>query len=338
MRVALQALTFLAGVALLAYAASVAFGPENQKHLVKLKDAPPSSIALLLLLSLISLALNGLVFWLTLRPVRSTHAPDILATNALAAFLAYAPFKLGLLLRVGIHTRRDRVPLPMVGAWFASVAVTILSTLGALTAVSLLHRRLDALWVGMALGALVAVWAVIVWGSKLMAGETGLKRLAGLLGGLSPKLGALVLSERFRQLHSATSMLASPGHVGLSMGLRVVDIALQAARVPIAAGVLGLSLPYTDAFLIACTSFLVGILSPTGPLGSREVTVILVCKKLGIPDAESFAIVALLVSSAEAAAYGLGAVASILWLGPTRLFTPRAGAEAGRVPLAASQP
>lgn len=323
-KLALQLLTFLLGVALLAYAGSIAFSKDNQVHLAKLQDAPLSSLAALVGLSLASLLINGLVFWITIRPVQSVRGPGVVATNALAAFLAYAPFKLGLLLRIAIHTRRDRVPLARVGAWFASVAITILATLGTLASVCIIHRTLDVTWVALAIGALLLVGTTIVLCSRFFAGERGLDRFGSLLRPISARMAtALLGSDRFRQLHSATAMLASPTHVALSMGLRVLDIALQAARVPIAAGILGLSLPYTDAFLIACSSFLIGIVSPTGPVGSREVTVIKVCELLAIPEAQSFAIVALVVSAAEAAAYAVGAIVALICLGPTRLFTPR---------------
>lgn len=320
---AFRVISFILAFALLAYAASIAFSDDNKENLAKLKNASPLSIAALLGLSLISLTINGLIFNITIRPVQRLSIPGNLATNALAAFLAYIPLKLSIFLRLGIHTRRDQVPLARVGGWFASVAFLLLATLGTLTGVCLIHRTIDATWFALAAGSLVVVAATIILIARAFAGERGLARLQSLVPGSAASFPArMVRSERFRQLHSALDMLASPRHVALHMLLRLTDIAVQAARVPIAAAIIGLSLPYGDAFLIAITSFIVGILSPTGPAGARDVTVIRVCELLHIPEANAFAVVTLVVTSAEVVAYAIGALAGLLFLGPSRLFIP----------------
>jgi len=315
--------SFVLAFALLAYAASIAFSDDNKENLAKLKNASPMSIAALLGLSLVSLAINGLIFNITIRPVQRLSVPGNLSTNALAAFLAYIPLKLSIFLRIGIHTRRDQVPLPRVGGWFAAVALLLLATLGSLTGVCLIRRTIDATWFVLAIGALVIVAAAIILIARAFSGDRGLTRLQMLVPGSANSLPSRVLrSERFRQLHSALDMLASPRHVALHMLLRIADIAIQAARVPIAAAIIDRSLPYGDSFLIATTSFIVGILSPTGPAGARDVTVIRVCDLLHIPDANAFAVVTLVVTSAEVVAYAIGALAGLLYLGPSRLFMP----------------
>ncbi len=315
--------SFVLAFALLAYAASIAFSDDNKENLAKLKNASPASVAALLGLSFVSLAINGLIFNITIRPVQRLSVPGNLATNALAAFLAYIPLKLSIFLRIGIHTRRDQVPLPRVGGWFAAVALLLLATLGTLTGVCLFHRTVDAVWFALAAGSLAVVASTIILLARTFAGERGLARLRSFVPGSDMSLPARVLrSERFRQLHSALDMLASPRHVALHMALRLADIAVQAARVPIAAAIIGLSLPYGDAFLIATTAFIVGILSPTGPAGARDVTVIRVCELLHIPEANAFAVVTLVVTSAEVVAYAIGALAGLLYLGPSRLFIP----------------
>ncbi len=66
----LQLAAFLAGLALLAWCITLAFRPENRESVKKLLDADPGVVAGLFAVSLASIALNGTVFWLTIRPVR----------------------------------------------------------------------------------------------------------------------------------------------------------------------------------------------------------------------------------------------------------------------------
>lgn len=328
-KVALRVFSFVLAFGLLAYAASIAFSADNKEHLAKLKNASVTSVGALLGLSLLSLTINGIIFNLTIRPVQRLSIASNLATNALAAFLAYIPLKLSILLRIGIHTRRDQVPLARVGGWFAAVALLLLSTIGAMSAVCFYHRTIDAMWFALIAGALATVATTIILLARTFAGERGLLRLQSLVPGSSTSLPKRMLrSERFRQLHSALDMLASPRHVVPHMLLRVADIAVQAARVPIAASIIGLSLPYGDAFLIATTAFIVGIISPSGPVGAREATVINACTMLQIPEAKAFAVVTLVVTSAEVVAYATGALAGLLYLGPSRLFVPPRNAKA----------
>jgi len=318
-----RVLSFVLAFALLAYAASIAFNDDNKENLAKLKNASPTTIGALLGLSLLSLTINGIIFNITIRPVQRLSIPGNLATNALAAFLAYIPLKLSVFLRIGIHTRRDQVPLARVGGWFAAVALLLLSTIGAMSAVCFYHRTIDAMWFALIAGALAIVATTIILLARTFAGERGLHRLQSLVPDSPSSLPKRLLrSERFRQLHSALDMLASPRHVVPHMLLRVADIAVQAARVPIAASIIDLSLPYGDAFLIATTSFIVGIISPSGPVGAREATVINACTLLQIPEAKAFAVVTLVVTSAEVVAYAIGAIAGLLYLGPSRLFVP----------------
>src|SRR5690606_21428503 len=111
---------FLVGLALLGWCVSIALSPENREQLDRLADAGWRPIALLVVLSGLSLALNGAIFWLVLLPARRLRAADVIATNALATFLAYLPFKISLIVRALIHQRRDRVPLVLLGAWMSA--------------------------------------------------------------------------------------------------------------------------------------------------------------------------------------------------------------------------
>lgn len=311
-------IAFAAGLGLLAWCVSIAFGPENREEIAKLKSASIAQIAGLLGLSLASLFINGVIFQATLRPVRTLGIGDVASTNAIAAFLGYLPAKIGLVIRIGIHSRRDRVPLLMIGAWFAAVAVVMLLTIACLVAASLIARRIDAVWWSVLAGCSILGGGVLVGGSRFFAGERGLERIRTLIG-FGP-LRKILASRAFANVHAATAMLADAKVVALTMGLRIVDIALQAARVPLAAAILGHTLPYAQAFMIASTSFIIGIISPGGPVGAREAGVTKLCELLDIPNAKAFALVALLVSATEAVAYLIGALAGAAWLGPRSLL------------------
>lgn len=319
-----QAAGFIIGIALLVYCAKLAFGGSNQDELAKLKGASPASIALLLALSLASTALNGLIFQQTLRPARRLSVLDLVAVNAVSSFLAYLPMKMSLLFRLGVHTRRDGVPILTIGAWFVAVAVVLVATVGVITAVALLRRDIDPAWIACVAVGLVGAAATVVALSRVFAGDAGLARLRALAAKLHLKpLDRLLTSDRFTHVHAGTDMLANPGAVASTMTLRVLDMLAQASRFPVAASIVGRDVSFRDAFLFAATGFLISILWPTGPTGAREYGIIQVCRRLNIPNPDAFAVVALLVAATEAIAYLLGAIAGVLWLGPTRLFKPR---------------
>lgn len=323
-QIAVQLGGFVVALALLAFVVHRAFGGENRAQLDKLRDAPWTHVALLILLSLITLAVNGLIFQVTLRPVRRLPALDVLSVNALSAFLGYLPLKLGLLFRVAVHSRRDRLPLLTIGAWFAAVAGIMLGVVAVLLGASLAAKEMNARWFAIALPGLALGGLLVIAMSRLFAGDVGRDRLTAFADRLRlPLLPKLLRSEHYRQLHAATDILANPRAVYASIGLRVADFALQAARVPIAAALLDQHLPYTQAFMVAATSFIVGIVWPSGPVGSREASVVAVCALLGLPNRDAFAAATLLLTATEAVAYAIGALAGLIWLRPTRLFTPK---------------
>ncbi|HRQ74272.1 MAG TPA: hypothetical protein PLU35_14715, partial [Phycisphaerales bacterium] len=134
LRLAVQGLGFVAGLVLLGWCVRAALSPENREQLSKLGDAPAWAVAALLGLSVASVALNGLAFWCALLPARRLHASDVIATNALATFLNYLPFKLSAISRVVIHNRRDRVPLLTIGGWFGAVLGVMVVSLAPLVA------------------------------------------------------------------------------------------------------------------------------------------------------------------------------------------------------------
>lgn len=315
---------FAAGIALLAWCVSLALSPDNRAQLDRLREATPGQIAALLALSLASLFLNGIIMHLTIAPVRALRRWDVCAINGLAAFLGYLPLKLGFFLRVAIHIRRDRIPLLMVGAWFAAVAIPLLGTAGCLALATLLTREIDARWYAVAATSLVLGSLTVVALARLLGGDRGRKRLRTIATRLRlHMIDRFLASESYARLNSATFMLASPRVVFVSVALRVVDFVLQAVRFVIAAKIIGTVMPMSHAFVVASSAFVIGIISPGGPVGAREAGVIGVLKLLGVENPQSLVLVPLLVTATEAVAYMIGAAIGIAWLGPRRLFTPR---------------
>jgi hypothetical protein len=167
LRVGVQVVGFMAGLGSLAWCVSLALRPENQKQFKSLVHAPPQLLIGMLGLSLATVVLNGLLFWIAIRPIRPLRVTDVLATNGICMFLAYLPLKAGAIVRVLIHNRRDKVPLLLIGSWFGAMAVTMVVGFAPLILATIWHGQVDARWIG-----------------EVAAMEGGGRALAGGLGGV----------------------------------------------------------------------------------------------------------------------------------------------------------
>jgi len=322
-RFAVQIVGFAAGIALLAWCVMLALSPQNREQLERLRDATSGQILALLALSLASLTLNGLIMHLTFTPIRRLKVADVCAVNGIAAFLGYLPLKLGFFLRCAIHIRRDRIPLLMVGAWFAAVAVPLLGVAGCLALATVLVREINASWYAIAASGLLAGSLSLIGLARLLGGDAGRARLRRIASSLRIHfIDRFLAGEAYAKLNTATVMLASPRIVFLSVALRVLDFVLQSFRFVIAAQIIGVAMSMSHAFVVASSAFVIGIISPGGPVGAREAGVLGVLKLLGVENPQSLVLVPLLVTATEAVAYMIGAAMGILWLGPRRLFTP----------------
>jgi hypothetical protein len=328
LKIAIQVLVCLAGVALLGWAITLALSPANREKLSALRDAPPLHIAALLGLSLLTQTINGLIFWVSLLPVRRLRLPDCLATNALCTGLAYMPFKLGALLRVAIHNRRDGVPLLTIGAWFAGIAIVLLLTFAPPVAASLVLKRIDATWVLATLAGEALLAVALIALARAFRGDAGITRLESLCKALHLHIAGRILRSRlWENLHTGFDMLADSRAVGASVALRLADIAAQGARFALAASILNITLPLHAAIVIALAYFAITIVSPF-IVGLREAGVMKLAA-LMLPVAftgqgEAFAPVPLFVTATEALVYLATAAAALAWLGPHRLLSLRA--------------
>lgn len=333
----MQLVGFVAGLAMLGWCVSVAFKPENREQLERLREASPAQLLGLLGLSILTLIINGLIFWVTLLPARRLRAADLIATNSLSTFLGYLPFKLGLVVRVAIHNRRDKVPLLTVGAWFAAVAVTLFAALIPPALAGLWRKKLDVPWAVVAIVGLLAAYAAVVLGSRLFAGERGLGRIHALFGRV-PVASRLIRTNAFTQLHGGFDMLANPGCTGAAMGLRLLDLVVLSSRFALASRVIGSPISWEQSFLVASTFFFIGLLSPFGVLGTREAgTTGIVALVLpgGEEAGRAFAVAALLVSATEAIAYLAAAGIGLAWLRPDRML--RASRSQSPEPVTSAQ-
>lgn len=328
----LQAVGFMVGVGLLIWVIAVAFSAENRAQLAKLSDASAGQVLGLLALSSGTILINGLIFWVILLPERRLRVADVSATNALAMLLSYLPFKMGMISRIVVHTRRDRVPVMVVSAWLIAFAVLLFATLSPILGVSLWRRVVDVWWLLESIGALVLAVGGIAVASWWFAGPPGLERVRKMLDPIAFEPGRRALrSERFEQLHAGFTMLSHPWSVVGATGLRLVDVSVLAARFLVAAAVLGVAMPWQDAVLLGVTFYLVGALSPFGEMGTREAATIGLASAVGIATGSGFEgeashhpiwTITLLVSGTESVVRVIAGGFAVLWLRADRLLRP----------------
>lgn len=330
LRIAAQVVGFLIGLGLLGWCVRLALSEENREALRKLGDAPPGSLAALLGLSVVGVTANGLIFWAALRPVWRIKPLDVVATNALATFLANLPFKIGLLTRIAIHNRRDTVPMAMIFGWFGAVTATLLLVSASLLAAGLMRGVLGGWTVPVALVLMVVSSAVTVVIAKRLSGERGHRRLSRLIGRLGGRRALrLARSQVIRELHMGLDMLASGRWMALVIVFRIVDFSAQAWRWVVAGELSEISVTPTDGMLISGGHYVAGALSPVGMLGFREGAAMGMAELLGF-DSQRFAFTALLTAGAELVVVIAGAGVAIAWLRLDRVLTSRFGRTNGR--------
>ena len=279
-RVVVQVIGFLASLGALGWAVSVAFKEENRAQLENLQNASVGQIMALVGLSFGSVAVNGLIFWVVIRPVHRIRATDVISTNAIATFLAYLPFKMSLIARVAIHRKRDGVPVLTIGAWFAAVGVLMLAVLGPMALMSFVLKEVNMLWWVGVCGSVAVSVGVLILVARFFYGDRGVKRIAsvGMLRGWTER-------ESFGKLHAGFDMIASPSSSAWAGVLRVLDVLAFAGRFVVAAAVLGLPISGGDALLLGSVYFLIGVFSPFGMLGTREAGTIGAAALFGVSSA-----------------------------------------------------
>ncbi len=296
-RIAAQCIGALISLTLFGWALSLAFSETNQSSWDAMRNADGRIVAALIGLSFLSLVLNGLMFWVTLLPLRRLQPVEVIGVNAIATFLSILPFKVGLATRVLIHHRRDGVRFRFIIAWVAAMGALALATLLPLAAAGLWRKDLDALW-----------WLTAI-GGVILCNVLGI-----VLGRYSTRNLWLA-----RLSMGAHQIVRDVGVVSEHLVLRLVDIAILAGRFIAAATIAGVILPADQAVLVATTYFLLSVLAPAGTLGFREAGVAALGLTQGL-DERALALVALIVSMAEILAAALLALPAAIVLRPDRLL------------------
>lgn len=336
LRLGLQGVGFVIGLLLLGWCVRVALSTENREQLARLGEASAGQVAMLLGLSAGTLTINGLLFWITLRPVQRVPAPDHVAINALCTFLAFLPFKLGALTRVAINNRRDRVPLLTIGAWYGAMFAIMLATYLPAMGSSVWRRGVDGVWWAACLGGAAALCAAMIAVARPFAGERGLARLHRLVDGTRlPLIGAMARSDHFARLHTAAAMMAAPGHVFAAGALRLLDLGVMSARFVVAGSIVGVAFGWEEAVLVASAYYIIGMVSPFGMLGAREAGTAWWAGVLGLAAtsgqsaeeiARSLTVLTLFITGTESVVLLAGAAAGTAWLRPDRLLRARGDA------------
>lgn len=304
-KIALQVIGWLAGIALLAWVIHGAVqqgggdgapgAPGEGGGWQRIRDADPWLIAALLGCTLASAIFNGTAFWITIQPIRRVRWWDMQVLNLVANMLNYAPVRLGALLRVVYHLRVDRLTLLQIGAWFALIAYLLLLGIGACLLATLLHERIDLVWLAIVIGVMVAGAGA----ARFFAGN----RLVARYG---------------RGVDQVVCF--SPGLWG-AVVLRLLDLAAFAGRMWAAVAILGLAMSPADTIVLAMVA-LAADLVPFGKLGFREFCVAAAAARLSMQSADidaAFKQLALIDSAGQALVYlPLGALAMLAMRGRWR--------------------
>jgi len=319
LRAAVQVAGFLLSLGLLYWCVRQAFGnPAVADKLPKLLETPWWLIAAMLLCSVVTTIISGLVFWRVLVPIRRLSLVNTVAVNGVSTVLGYLPFKLSLIFRVLYHRRVDKVELAVMGGWFAAVAAIIIIAVSAPGFASGLRPQLDGWWwVIVAAGLIGGVVATLI-AARLMVRFRG-RAIAWLAGNsAAPKPGmiaAIARSDTATKLSDAVVMLADWRVLTVAMGLRVLDLGVQALRFYFAseaahlAGIIDAAMPVEQCIVAGGLYFTLQAIAPTGVTGVREGGTVGLLKLLpGFMADGSFAAVVLVVSATEA-------IANVAWGG-----------------------
>lgn len=329
-RFIVQIVGLILAIASLAWCIHMALRPENREQWARLGDATSADIALILGLSAAALLLEGLSFWVVLRPVHRLRLPDMLATNALCTFLAYMPFKISAIMRFVIHNRRDGVPVPTIAAWLGNFGSIMLAVFLAMLALLAAMGGVSLEWALATLAATAAIAAGLVAIGRVFRGEQGIDRLVAVLIALRLKrLVPLVRTRTWRSLHAGFDMHASSACVSAACALRLLHAGVLTWRFVAVAAVLGVAMPIDVALPVGIAFFVIGSASPAGMAGLRETGAAglagLMLSASGTESATlaTYAPVAILLSATEAIVFLVCGALGLAWLRPDRLLKLR---------------
>jgi hypothetical protein len=285
-------------------------------------------IAALFGLGVATIVLNGLMFWVVLLPTRRLRVGDVLGVNALATLLAYLPFKLSVVSRFVLHNRRDGLPIMRIGAWLAAFLVISLAAMGPIVVAALLLEEIDAVWIVIVAGLMLATFSVLIVLSRVFRGAPGTARIRAILAALRLRpFEKLIHTNAYAHLHDGFAMTADPRSVVGGGAMRTLDLGVYAVRFWIAAEVLGTPVSPATAVTLAAVFFLIGVASPFGVIGTREGGTTALLGGAVALNTEQVAAISLLVGATEAVAALACGTIGVAWLRPMSLLKRREDAE-----------
>jgi hypothetical protein len=255
-RAAVQAIGFALGIALVAWvvkgAIEVAQDPSRAGILESVSAAwrdRPWLVAGLGITTVLSLVIDGALFWLVLLPVRRLGFMEIQWLTCVTATSNFFPVRLGIPVRYAYALLANRLTFVQATAWYVALTLVILVSLASVVAAT----------------ALVPVpgpsWAALVLCS-LAVGGFALQRAAGL-GFVRARMGEW------------TRMLTTPSTYWAGSVLRVIEVLLWIVRMWCAAEILGLGLSFATVTVLGVAAIAV-MLNPFGRIGFREAATVLV--------------------------------------------------------------
>ena len=306
-RVALQIGGFAVGIALLCWAIRSAFAsPEQRAQLERMLHLPWWQTAALVVLSIATVSLDGLVFRTVLMPVRTLRKRDLVAVAGVCSALSYLPFKMSVLFRVFYHRRHDGLSVLTTGSWILAAAAVLLASLVPVAVAGALAKP-GPLWWSISLGGTIFLSIVGHALARVLARDSArgfFARLATSVGVRWPE--RFLAGAAFGRLWAGVHMLADALAFAKAMALRTLIVACQGLRFYLAARWLGVDLPIEHALFAGGAYNFLQAVAPTGVGGLREWGASGALAMLGTPGMMA---VVLAITATEAAtnlAMGLG--------------------------------
>jgi hypothetical protein len=255
-RMAAQAVGFAVGIALVAWVVKGAIDAANDPSRAGILEcvraaweSRPWLVAGIALTTVLSLVIDGALFWLILLPVRRLGFMEIQWLTFVTATSNFFPVRLGIPVRYAYAMLANRMGFLEATAWFVALTLVILVSLGAVVAATA------------AVPVPGVAWALLVL-VALAAGGWILQRAAGL-GPVRTRMG------------DWTPMLTTPRTYWAGALLRVAEVLLWVVRMWCAAEILGLGLSFATVTVLGVASIAV-MLNPVGRIGFREATTVVV--------------------------------------------------------------
>jgi uncharacterized membrane protein YbhN (UPF0104 family) len=242
-----QIIGFFIGLGLLTWCIYTVVQDPTGWH--KLLNADPRYLFGMVGCTIVSLFVNGTVFWATLQPYAKARFDHLHWLNLVASLLNYAPVRVGLIVRIIYHMRVDRMRFLQIGAWIAAITFTVFLTIGACVAATLPRPEVD--WITVVL----TIVYLLVFGYVLSI------------------ITRHAIVSRYGQ--GLDRVLSNRRILIVTIGLRLLEIVAIAVRMWCGLQILGIELSLRDILLLAYTDLLFSVI-PIGRVGYREAAIAVV--------------------------------------------------------------